>query len=72
MKNKSSYWVKTLQNGLIGGGISLLLGVVGLSLAFGKLYVISGVHHHGRDLRALSIPVRSLSCPCVMHPQKNL
>jgi len=43
MKNKSSYWVKTLQNGLIGGGISLLLGVVGLSLAFGKLYVISGV-----------------------------
>jgi branched-chain amino acid transport system permease protein len=43
MKNQSSYWIKTLQNGLIGGGISLLLGVVGLSLAFGKLYVISGV-----------------------------
>jgi hypothetical protein len=43
MMNKSSYWVKTLQNGLIGGGISLLLGVVGMSLAFGKSYIISGV-----------------------------
>jgi branched-chain amino acid transport system permease protein len=43
MKSKSSYWVKTLQNGLIGGGISLLLGLVGLVLAFGTSYVISGV-----------------------------
>ncbi|HEX7621857.1 MAG TPA: hypothetical protein VF359_11770 [Anaerolineales bacterium] len=43
MKSKSSYWVKTLQNGLIGGGISLLLGLVGMALAFGKTYIISGV-----------------------------
>jgi branched-chain amino acid transport system permease protein len=43
MKNESSYWIKTLQNGLIGGGISLLLGLVGLALAFGESYVISGV-----------------------------
>jgi len=43
MKSESSYWVKTLQNGLVGGGISLLLGVVGLVLAFGKSYVIAGV-----------------------------
>ncbi|MGA2502722.1 MAG: leucine/isoleucine/valine transporter permease subunit [Anaerolineales bacterium] len=43
MNNKSSYWVKTLQNGVIGGGISLLLGMVGLSLAFGKTFVITGV-----------------------------
>ena len=43
MNTKSSYWVKTLQNGLIGGGISLLLGLVGLSLAFGQTYIISGV-----------------------------
>jgi branched-chain amino acid transport system permease protein len=43
MKSKSSYWVKTLQNGLIGGGISLLLGLVGMALAFDKTYVISGV-----------------------------
>ena len=43
MKSKSSYWVKTLQNGVIGGGISLLLGLVGMVLAFGTTYVISGV-----------------------------
>jgi len=43
MKSESSYWVKTLQNGLIGGGISLLLSVVGLVLAFGTSYVIKGV-----------------------------
>jgi branched-chain amino acid transport system permease protein len=43
MKSKTSYWVKTLQNGVIGGAISLLLCVVGLVLAFGTTYVISGV-----------------------------
>jgi branched-chain amino acid transport system permease protein len=43
MKSESSYWVKTVQNGLVGGGISLLLGVVGLTLAFGSTYIISGV-----------------------------
>jgi branched-chain amino acid transport system permease protein len=43
MKSESSYWVKTLQNGVIGGGISLLLSVVGLVLAFGTSYVIKGV-----------------------------
>ncbi len=43
MKNKSPYWVKTIQNGLIGGFISLLLSVVGLVVAFGTTYVVSGV-----------------------------
>jgi branched-chain amino acid transport system permease protein len=43
MKSKSPYWVKTLQNGLIGGFISILLGVVGLVVAFGTTYVINGV-----------------------------
>ncbi len=43
MKSESSYWVKTLQNGVIGGGISLLLSVVGLVLAFGTSFVIKGV-----------------------------
>jgi branched-chain amino acid transport system permease protein len=43
MKSKTSYWIKSLQNGLIGGAISLLLCLVGLVLAFGKTYVISGV-----------------------------
>ena len=43
MNNKSSTWVKTLQNGVIGGGISLLLSVVGMVLAFGKTDIIAGV-----------------------------
>ena len=48
MKSKSSYWVKTLQNGLIGGGISLLLGLVGLAVAFAPTFVISGVINMGQ------------------------
>jgi branched-chain amino acid transport system permease protein len=43
MNKKPSYWVKTLQNGLIGGGISLLLSLIGMVMSFGKIYVISGV-----------------------------
>ena len=38
-----SYWVKMVQNGIIGGGLSLLLGVIGLVQAFESSYVISGV-----------------------------
>ena len=48
MKSESSYWVKTIQNGLIGGCISLLLALVGLVLAFGKTYVISGLFTMGQ------------------------
>ncbi len=43
MKQKTSYWVKTIQNGLIGGGITLLLGLIGMVLSFGKIFVIGGV-----------------------------
>jgi branched-chain amino acid transport system permease protein len=43
MKSISSFWAKTLQNGVIGGGISLLLSVVGMVLAFGKTDIIAGV-----------------------------
>jgi branched-chain amino acid transport system permease protein len=42
MKTNSKHWVKTVQNGLIGGGISLLLSLIGLVLAFGKTYIIVG------------------------------
>ena len=48
MKSESSYWVKTIQNGLVGGAISLLLALVGLVLAFGKTYVISGIFTMGQ------------------------
>ncbi len=43
MKSESSYWVKTIQNGLIGGGISLLLCLIGMVMAFNLTYIISGV-----------------------------
>ena len=43
MKSESSFWVKTVQNGLVGGAISLLLCVIGIVQAFGTTYVVSGV-----------------------------
>lgn len=48
MKSETSYWVKTIQNGLIGGGISLLLTLIGIVLAFGKTYIISGIFTMGQ------------------------
>jgi branched-chain amino acid transport system permease protein len=48
MKNETSYWVKTIQNGLIGGAISLLLTLIGIVLAFGKVYIISGIFTMGQ------------------------
>ncbi|MFZ0532853.1 MAG: hypothetical protein WAM09_06700 [Anaerolineales bacterium] len=48
MKSESSYWVKTVQNGLIGGGISLLLALIGIVLAFGKSYIITGIFTMGQ------------------------
>ncbi len=50
MNSKSSIWKKAVQTGLIGGVISLLLGVVGLAAAFGKTYLISGVITMGQIL----------------------
>jgi branched-chain amino acid transport system permease protein len=43
MKSESSIWVKTVQNGLIGGGISLLLALIGMVEAFNKTYIIVGL-----------------------------
>jgi branched-chain amino acid transport system permease protein len=43
MKSESSVWVKTIQNGLIGGGISLLLALIGMVEAFGETYIITGI-----------------------------
>jgi branched-chain amino acid transport system permease protein len=50
MKSESSYWVKTIQNGLIGGSISLLLALIGMVLAFGKNNIISGIFTMGQVL----------------------
>jgi branched-chain amino acid transport system permease protein len=43
MKNESSIWVKSIQNGLLGGAISLLLSLIGLVLKFKTTYIITGV-----------------------------
>jgi branched-chain amino acid transport system permease protein len=43
MISKSSDWVAAVKNGLIGGVISVLLCLVGIVVAFGKIYIISGV-----------------------------
>ncbi|OGO58938.1 MAG: hypothetical protein A2029_01140, partial [Chloroflexi bacterium RBG_19FT_COMBO_47_9] len=47
MKSESSYWVKAIQNGLIGGGIALLLSLIGLVLAFKTTYIIDGLFTMG-------------------------
>ncbi len=49
MRRETSYWVKTIQNGLIGGTISLLLCLVGLVFAFNTAYsyIISGLFTMG-------------------------
>lgn len=48
MKTESSYWVKTVQNGLIGGGIALLLSLIGLAVAFKSTYIINGIFTMGQ------------------------
>ena len=50
MNIESSIWKKAVQNGLVGGVISLLLGLVGMAAAFEKTYLISGVITMGQIL----------------------
>ena len=64
MNIKSSIWKKALQTGLIGGVISLLLGVVGMAAAFEKTYLISGVITMGQILVLAPFLIREL----FLHP----
>ncbi len=43
MKKESSFWGKTIQNGLIGGAVSLLLCLIGMVIAFKVTYIIAGI-----------------------------
>jgi branched-chain amino acid transport system permease protein len=43
MNSERSDLMKAVQNGLVGGGISLLLSLIGIVVAFGKVYIISGI-----------------------------
>ncbi len=49
MRKENSYWIKTIQSGLIGGAISLLLCLVGLVFAFNTKFsfIISGIFTMG-------------------------
>jgi branched-chain amino acid transport system permease protein len=43
MKKQPSFWVKSIENGLIGGVISLLLCLIGMVAAFAVTYIITGI-----------------------------
>jgi branched-chain amino acid transport system permease protein len=70
MKSKSSLLSKTIQNGLVGGGLSLLLGVIGLVQAFTTTYVISGVISMGQIFVLFPILFESY-LTVRRNPQKN-
>jgi branched-chain amino acid transport system permease protein len=48
MKSKRSDLMIAIQNGLVGGGISLLLSLIGIVVAFGKVYIITGIFTMGQ------------------------
>jgi branched-chain amino acid transport system permease protein len=48
MKSEHSHWVNAVQNGLVGGGISLLLSLIGIVASFGKIYIVSSVFTMGQ------------------------
>jgi branched-chain amino acid transport system permease protein len=50
MLNKSSIWVEAIRNGLIGGAVSILLCLVGMVVAFGERFIVSGVITMGQIL----------------------
>jgi branched-chain amino acid transport system permease protein len=43
MKKEPSIWLKAIQNGALGGVISLLLCLIGMVIAFAATYIIKGV-----------------------------
>jgi len=70
MNIESSIWKKAIQTGLIGGVISLLLGLVGMVVAFKTTYLISGVITMGQIL--VLAPFLFESYSSVRHtPSKN-
>ena len=72
MNSESSIWKKAVQTGLIGGVISLLLGVVGMAAAFNKAYLISGVITMGQVLVLAPFLIESLSSIRHAHSKQPL
>jgi hypothetical protein len=48
MKSESSDWVKAIQNGLVGGGIALLLSLDWSGPGFQATYIIHGLFTMGQ------------------------
>ena len=70
MKIESSLWKKVLQNGLLGGLISLLLGLVGMVVAFGTTYLVGGMVSMGQILLLAPFLLEAFSS--IKHiPSKN-
>ena len=55
MRNNSFDWKQVVNNGLIGGGISVLLCLIGMVLSFDDLYIVYGVVTMGQILLYTSI-----------------
>jgi branched-chain amino acid transport system permease protein len=49
-RTSSSLWVSAIKNGLLGGAISLLLALVGMVVALGEKYIVSGLFTMGQVL----------------------
>ena len=63
MQNTPSDWKLVIQYGLLGGTISLLLSLVGMVIAFGDNFIISGVISMGQIM--LIAPILLLSYTAV-------
>jgi len=70
MNTKSSFWIKAIQNGILGGGLALLLSVIGLVQAFETTYVISGVVSMGQIFALFPMLFESF-LTVRRYPQKN-
>jgi branched-chain amino acid transport system permease protein len=70
MNIESATWKRVFQNGLLGGVISLVLGLVGMAVAFGTSYLISGVITMGQVLVLVPFLLEAFSS--IRHtPSKN-
>jgi branched-chain amino acid transport system permease protein len=71
MKSKKSYWVITLQNGLLGGAISLLLCLIGMVVSFNSNYIVTGIFTAGQVLAIVPIILQSYRS-VQKSPSKNI
>jgi branched-chain amino acid transport system permease protein len=71
MNHEKSFWVSSIQNGLIGGAISLMLCLIGMVYAFNALYIVSGIFTMGQVLAIAPILLESYQAVRKV-PSKNI